>query len=90
MAPAVKPALQVLLGSFLLGIIAYQATAWFRLLGHDHLPDKLNLGLAMFVGGSVAMVAYAVYLDILHYPERDLLRGFANKLLRRTGYQLKV
>jgi hypothetical protein len=44
----------------------------------------------MFVGGSVAMVAYAVYLDILRYPERDLLRGFANKLLRRTGYQLKV
>jgi len=88
--PMIKPAIQVLIGAFLLGIIAYQATAWFRLLGHDHLPDKLNLGLAMFVGGSVAMVAYAVYLDILHYPERDLLRGFANKLLRRTGYQLKV
>jgi putative peptidoglycan lipid II flippase len=88
--PMVKPALQVLFGSFLLGIIAYQATAWIRLWGHDHLPEKLNLGLAMFVGGGLAMVAYAVYLDVLRYPERDLLRGFANKLLRRTGYQLKV
>ena len=88
--PMVKPALQVLIGSFLLGVIAYQTTAWIRLLGHEHLPEKLNLGLAMFVGGSLAMVAYAVYLDFLRYPERDLLRGFANKLLRRTGYQLKV
>ena len=88
--PMVKPALQVLIGSFLLGVIAYQTTAWIRMLGHEHLPEKLNLGLAMFVGGSVAMVAYAVYLDFLRYPERDLLRGFANKLLRRTGYQLKV
>jgi hypothetical protein len=61
-----------------------------RLWGHGHLPEKLNLGLAMFVGSGVAMVAYAVYLDFLRYPERDLLRGFANKLLRRTGYQLKV
>ena len=36
------------------------------------------------------MLVYALYLDYLRYPERDLLRGFANKVLRPTGYQLKV
>jgi len=88
--PMLKPALQVLVGSVLLGIIAYQGSSWLRGLGQGHLPEKLNLGLSMLLAGGVAMVAYAVYLDRLSYPERDLLRGFANKVLRPTGYQLKV
>jgi len=88
--PMLKPALLVLFGSFLLGVIAYQATAWIHLQGFNHLPEKLNLGLSMLLGGGVAMVAYAIYLYLLRYPERDLLRGFVNKLLRPTGYQLKA
>jgi putative peptidoglycan lipid II flippase len=88
--PMLKPTLQVLVGSIGMAIIAYQAYAWLHLLGHGRLPEKLNLGLSMLLGGGLAMILYAVFLDRVGYPERDLLRGFANKLLRRTGYQLKV
>jgi putative peptidoglycan lipid II flippase len=88
--PLLKATLQVLVGSLLLGIIAYQSTASLRLLGEGHLPTKVNLALAMTIGGGVAMLVYAFYLDCLRYPERDLLRGFANKLLRPIGFQLKV
>jgi len=88
--PMLKPTLQVLVGSVGMAVLAYQTYAWLHLLGYGRLPEKLNLGLAMLFGGGLAMAAYALFLDRLRYPERDLLRGFANKLLRRTGYQFKV
>ena len=43
----------------------------------------------MGVAGMAGMVFYAIYLDKLGYPERDFLRGYANKLLRFFGVQLK-
>jgi peptidoglycan biosynthesis protein MviN/MurJ (putative lipid II flippase) len=88
--PMLRPSLQVLAGSVGMAILAYQGYAWLHRLGFGVLPEKLNLGLAMLLAGGLAMVAYALFLDRLRYPERDLLRGFANKLLRPTGYQLKV
>ena len=88
--PMLRPSLQVLAGSVGMAILAYQGYAWLHRLGAGVLPEKLNLGLAMLLGGGLAMVVYALFLDRLRYPERALLRGFANKLLRPTGYQLKV
>jgi hypothetical protein len=44
----------------------------------------------MGASGLAGMTCYAIYLDKLGYPERDLLRGYANKVLRLFGVQLKA
>ena len=54
------------------------------------MGEKLNLILSMGVAGVSGMIFYALYLDKLGYPERDLLRGYANKVLRFVGVQLKA
>ncbi len=85
-----KPALQVLGGSLALGIVAFKGYSFLHNVLSGHLGEKLNLGVSMGVAGLAGMVVYALYLDRLGYPERDLLRGYANKALRLVGLQLKA
>lgn len=85
-----KPALQVVVGSVILAFIAFQGYASLHNVLSGHLNETLNLIVSMGVAGLAGMVFYALYLDRLGYPERDLLRGYANKLLRFVGVQLKV
>ena len=85
-----RPALQVLGGSALLGLIAFNGYSLLHRLLFERINEKLNLFISMGVAGFVGMVAYAVYLDLLRYPERDLLRGYANRLLRPLGIKLSV
>jgi putative peptidoglycan lipid II flippase len=86
----VKPALQVLIGSVLLAMVAFQGYAFLHNVLHGHLNEKFNLLLSMGLAGGAGMALYAVFLDKLGYPERDLLRGYANRLLRLFGLQLKA
>ncbi|MEN9653057.1 MAG: hypothetical protein RL303_777, partial [Verrucomicrobiota bacterium] len=85
-----KPALQVLVGSVLLAVITFKGFSFLHAAFTGHLGEKTNLILSMGVAGLAGMVCYALYLDKLGYPERDLLRGYANKVLRFVGVQLKA
>ena len=85
-----KPFIQVIIGSVILAIISFQGYTFLHNVLTGHLHEKLNLIVSMSVAGIAGMTFYAVYLDKLGYPERDLLRGYANKVLRFFGVQLKV
>jgi hypothetical protein len=52
--------------------------------------ETINLVLSMALAGGAGMALYALILDKLGYPERDLLRGYANKILRLFGLQLRA
>ena len=85
-----KPTLQVIGGSAIMAVIAFQGYGFLHRLLLDHINEKLNLFLSMSLAGGLGMIVYAVILDKLGYPERDLLRGYANKVLRVFGLQLKA
>jgi len=85
-----KPAIQVFFGSVVLAIIAFKGYSFLHIVLTGHLGEKLNLVVSMGLAGLAGMVFYAIYLDKLGYPERDLLRGYANKVLRFFGVQLKA
>jgi putative peptidoglycan lipid II flippase len=85
-----KPAIQVFIGSVILAIIAFKGYSFLHNVLTGHLGEKLNLIVSMGLAGVAGMIFYALYLDKLGYPERDLLRGYANKVLRFVGVQLKA
>ena len=85
-----KPAIQVFFGSLILAFISFQGYTFLHNVLSGHLNEKLNLIVSMGVAGLAGMVFYAIYLDKLGYPEHDLLRGYANKVLRFLGVQLKA
>ncbi|MBM3868540.1 MAG: murein biosynthesis integral membrane protein MurJ [Verrucomicrobia bacterium] len=85
-----KPATQVLAGSVLLAVVAFQGYAFLHNVLAGHLNEKVNLVVSMGLAGGAGMALYAVFLDKLGYPERDLLRGYANKVLRLFGLQLRA
>jgi putative peptidoglycan lipid II flippase len=85
-----KPAIQVFVGSLILAIIAFKGYSFLHNVLDGHLSPKLNLVVSMGIAGVMGMIFYAIYLDKLGYPERDLLRGYANKVLRFAGVQLKA
>jgi putative peptidoglycan lipid II flippase len=83
-----KPAIQVFVGSVILAVIAFNGYSFLHNAFYGHVAEKLNLILSMGIAGIAGMVFYALYLDKLGYPERDLLRTYANKVLRVFGVQL--
>jgi putative peptidoglycan lipid II flippase len=85
-----KPALQVLGGSVLLAVVAFQGYAFLHNILAGHVNETINLLLSMALAGGAGMALYALILDKLGYPERDLLRGYANKVLRLFGLQLRA
>jgi putative peptidoglycan lipid II flippase len=74
---------QALGGSVLMGIVAYQGFAWLYWAGERWLNTKVNLLLSMALAGGVAAALYAGLLVWWKYPERDLVLGFGEKLLRK-------
>ena len=86
----VKPAIQVITGSVLLLLVTFQGYAFLHNVLEGHLNEKLNLVLSMALAGGAGMALYAFFLDKLGYPERDLLRGYANKFLKLFGLQLRA
>jgi putative peptidoglycan lipid II flippase len=85
-----KPAIQVIGGSLVLAFISFQGYTFLHNILTGHLHEKLNLIISVGIAGLAGMVFYAIYLDKLGYPERDLLRGYANKVLRFFGVQLNA
>ena len=85
-----KPALQVIGGSALLAIVSFQGYALLHNILGGHVNEKINLVVSMGLAGGAGMAVYAVFLDKLGYPERDMLRGYANKVLRLFGLQLRA
>jgi hypothetical protein len=85
-----KPALQVVGGSALLAVVSFQGYAFLHNILDGHLNEKINLVVSMGLAGGAGMAIYAVFLDKVGYPERDLLRGYANKFLRLFGLQLRA
>lgn len=85
-----KPLVQVLFGSFILGAVAFQTNAWLRLQLWGALPAKPLLLATLSVAIILSGALYAWILDQFGYPERDLIRGFIDKIaralwLRRRG-----
>ena len=85
-----KPVIQVIIGSVILAVISFKGYFLLHTIMIGQITEKLNLIVSMGVAGITGMVFYAIYLDKLGYPERDLLRGYANKVLRFFGVQLKA
>lgn len=77
-----RPLGQVLLGSLVLGVIAYQVNFWGFLWLQDWLPIKLALGVAMLVATTIAAAWYAWILCAWNYPEKDMVLGFVDRGLR--------
>jgi putative peptidoglycan lipid II flippase len=84
-----KPTVQVLIGSLIMALITFQVYSLLHRLMVHHVNEKINLLVSMGVAGILGMAFYAIYLDVLKYPERDLLRGYLNKVLKPFGYQFK-
>lgn len=80
--PLVKPLLQVLFGSFILGAVAFQTHAWIQVQLWGQLPAKALLFGSMLVAVVVAGALYAWILDQFGYPERDLIRGYLDRVAR--------
>ena len=82
-----KPCGQSLLGSVVMGGIAYQLLHTLNPVLHR--IDFLNSKIALFIAMSIAaMVAAAVYAGILYwwkYPERDMMTDMLNKVKHRLG-----
>lgn len=80
--PLVRPLIQVLFGSFILGAVAFQTHAWLQLHLWGTLPAKALLFATMLVALLVSGALYAWILDQFGYPERDLIRGYLDKIAR--------
>lgn len=80
--PLAKPMLQVLFGSFILGAVAFQTHAWLKVQFWGTVPTKPLLFLSMTAAILVSGALYAWILDQFGYPERDLIRGYLDKLAR--------
>jgi len=84
-----KPTVQVIIGSFIMALITFQTYSVLHRWMLHRCNEKLNLLISMGIAGLLGMAFYAVFLDLLKYPERDLLRGYLNKFLKPFGYQIK-
>ncbi|MEY4798140.1 MAG: hypothetical protein RI978_441, partial [Verrucomicrobiota bacterium] len=78
-----KPFLQALGGSLLMGIVAYQGFGFIYRLAELWLNTKVNLLLSMAIAGGLAAAIYAALLVWWKYPERDMVLGFGERLLRK-------
>jgi len=82
-----KPCGQAIVGSLVMGGIAYQIFHFVNPLLHR--SDFLNLKIALFMAMSIAAaIAATVYAGILYYwkyPERDMMTDALNKVKSRLG-----
>jgi putative peptidoglycan lipid II flippase len=77
------PFLQALGGSLVMGIVAYQGFGFISKAAELWLNTKVNLLLSMALAGGLAATCYAGLLIWWKYPERDLVIGFGERVLRK-------
>jgi len=82
-----KPCGQSIVGSLLMGVIAYQIFHFVNPLLHgwNVLNSKIALFMAMSIAAAVAAIAYAAMLYWWKYPERDMMTDALNKVKSRLG-----
>jgi peptidoglycan biosynthesis protein MviN/MurJ (putative lipid II flippase) len=82
-----KPCGQSLLGSVIMGAIAFQLLHTLNPILHqvNFLNSKIALFIAMSISAGVAATVYATILYWLKYPERDMITDGLNKVKRRLG-----
>jgi putative peptidoglycan lipid II flippase len=78
-----RPFLQALGGSLVMGLVAYHGFHLIFRAGEQWLNTKVNLLASMALAGGLAAALYAWLLVWWKYPERDMVLGFGDKLLRR-------
>ena len=76
------PTLKVLVGSAVLGIVAYWSFTLLDGCMKSLLHLKLSLFVAMLVAASVSALLYAWILCVWGYPEKDLVLSYRDKVLR--------
>ena len=82
-----KPCAQSILGSIIMGIIAYQLLHFINAALHQWnvLNSKIALFIAMSLAAGVAATVYGALLYWWKYPERDMLSDALNKVKLRLG-----
>ena len=82
-----KPSGQAIVGSLVMGGIAYQIFHFVNPLLHrwNFLNTKIALFMAMSIAAAIAAAAYAAILYWWKYPERDMLTDALNKVKHRLG-----
>lgn len=75
--------LQALAGSLLMGIVAYHGFTLLSPWLQVYLNPKVSLLLSMTLVGGLAASLYAGLLIWWRYPERDLVLGYADRVLRK-------
>lgn len=79
----VGPLCKACVGSLAMGAVAYKGYRFLVPFMTEWLGGKGGLIASMAVAGIAAMAVYALILDRWGYPERDMLRGFAARILNR-------
>lgn len=82
-----KPCGQAIVGSLVMGGIAYQIFHFVNPLLHrwDVLNAKITLFMAMSIAAAIAATVYAGILYYWKYPERDMMTDALNKVKSRLG-----
>jgi putative peptidoglycan lipid II flippase len=82
-----KPCGQTILGSRVMGGIAYQIFHFVNPLLHSWslLNSKIALFIAMSIAAALAAAVYAGILYYWKYPERDMMTDALNKVKSRLG-----
>ena len=82
-----KPCAQSILGSIIMGMIAYQLLSFINPALHqwNFLNSKIALFLAMSLSAGVAATVYGALLYWWKYPERDMMTDALNKVKHRLG-----
>lgn len=86
-----KPAGQSIVGSLVMGFLAFHLYHFFnrQFTNWNLLAVKFNLFISMFLAALIAASVYAAILYLWKYPERDMLTGFLDKWRRRFGLHPK-
>jgi hypothetical protein len=66
-----------------MGIVAYQGFGFICRAAELWLNTKVNLLLSMALAGGLAAALYAGLLIWWKYPERDMVIGFGDRVLRK-------
>jgi peptidoglycan biosynthesis protein MviN/MurJ (putative lipid II flippase) len=82
-----KPCGQTLLGSVIMGGIAYQLLHTLNPFFHslNLLNSKIALFIAMSLAAGIAAMVYGALLYWWKYPERDMMTDALNKVKHRLG-----
>jgi putative peptidoglycan lipid II flippase len=78
----VLPTCQTLVGSLLMGALAYQSFQILFGVNQVWLGTKMNLLISLTIAAGIGAVFYAIVLYGWKYPERDMFQPFVQRVRR--------